>query len=122
MSNYKVAIVDDEIGVVRTYELLFKVRKIPVAFIALNGIEAVEKFNKANPRPDVMIIDYRLPDMDGLCVMREVRKIAPDMKVIIISADGSIRQKSLDEGANVFMKKPTGNKDIVDTIHSLINE
>ena len=42
-----VAIVDDEVGVVRTYELLFNRRKIPISFTALDGPEAIEKFKNA---------------------------------------------------------------------------
>lgn len=46
-----VAIVDDEADVVRTYELLFKRRNIPLSFTAFDGPDAIEKFKKANPRP-----------------------------------------------------------------------
>ncbi len=115
-----VAIVDDEVGVVRTYELLFNRRKIPVSFIALDGPEAIERFKNANPRPGVVIIDYRLPSMSGLDIMREVLAIEPDTKVIFVSGDDSIQQESVDSGATVFLKKPTSIKIITDTVTSLM--
>ena len=48
--NESVAIVDDEVGVVRTYELLFKRRNIPLSFTAFDGPDAIEKFKNANPQ------------------------------------------------------------------------
>jgi FixJ family two-component response regulator len=120
-ANGSIAIVDDEVDVVRTYELLFKKRHIPVSFTALDGPDAIDKFKKANPRPVVVIIDYRLPSISGLEVMREVLAIEPSTKVIFISGDNSVRQKSVDAGAAVFLKKPTDIKIITDTVTRLMN-
>jgi two-component system, repressor protein LuxO len=113
--------VDDEAGVVRTYELLFKRRNIPLSFTALDGPDAIERFKKANPRPGLMIIDYRLPSMSGLDVMREVFGIDPGTKVIFVSGDDSIRHESLDAGASVFLKKPADIKLITDTVTGLMD-
>lgn len=112
---------DDEVQLVRTYELLFKKRGIPMAFTAYTGREAIEKFRKADPRPGIVIIDYRLPDMDGMEVMKEIISMEPGTKVIFISGDESVRQESVDAGANVFLKKPTSIKTITDTLNSLLN-
>ena len=120
-NNTSVAIVDDEVGVVRTYELLFNRRNIPLSFTALDGPEAIEKFKKANPRPGVLIIDYRLPSMSGLDLMRDVLAIEPGTKVIFVSGDDSIQQESLDAGAAMFLKKPANIKIITDTVTRLMN-
>jgi DNA-binding NtrC family response regulator len=120
-TDVSVAIVDDEMGVVRTYKLLFKRRNIPLSFTALEGPEAIEKFRNANPKPGVVIIDYRLPSISGLQVMREILALEPGTKVIFISGDESSRQESLDAGATVFMKKPTSIKEITETINKLMN-
>ncbi len=119
--NRGIAIVDDEEGVVRTYELLFNRRKISLSFTALDGPEAIEKFKLANPRPGVLIIDYRLPSMSGLEVMREVLAVESSTKVIFVSGDDSIQQESIDAGATVFLKKPASIKAITDTVTSLMN-
>jgi two-component system, chemotaxis family, chemotaxis protein CheY len=115
-----VAIVDDEKGVVRTYELLFKRRGIPVAFVAYDGPEAVEKLKSANPKPAVVIIDFRLPSMSGIDVMREMLALAPETRVIFISADDSIRNEAIGAGADVFIKKPASLKVMTETIYSLM--
>jgi FixJ family two-component response regulator len=119
--NGSVAVVDDEVDVVRTYELLFNRRKIPLSFTALDGPDAIEKFKNANPRPGVVIVDYRLPSMSGLDVMREILDIGPCTKVIFVSGDDSIQQESLDAGAAVFLKKPVNIKLITDTVTSLMS-
>ncbi len=75
--NGCIAIVDDEVDVVRTYELLFNRRKIPLSFTALDGPDAIEKFKNADPRPGIVIVDYRLPSMSGLDVMKEMLAISP---------------------------------------------
>jgi DNA-binding NtrC family response regulator len=119
--NSSVAIVDDEKDLVRTFELLFQRRNIPLSFTAFDGSIAIEKFKSANPRPGVMVIDYRLPTMDGLQVMKEILAIEPDTKVIFMSGDYSIEQECLDIGATVFLKKPASIKTITDTVTRLMN-
>lgn len=114
-----VAIVDDDPQLVRTYELLFKHRQVPVDFIAYDSYSALNKFKNTNPKPAVVIIDYRMPYMNGLDLMVEILKIKPDTKIIFISADDSIRQSVLDAGANVFLKKPTSLKEIMESIGPL---
>ena len=120
-NNASVAIVDDEKYILRAYEILFQRRNIPIAFTAEDGDEAIEKFKKANPRPKIVIIDYRLPSMSGLDVMKAIKEIEPSTKIVFISGDDSIKQESLGAGANAFMKKPTSNNVITETITGLIN-
>jgi two-component system chemotaxis response regulator CheY len=115
-----VAIVDDEAGLIRAYELLFKRRNIPIMFISQTGEEAVEKFRRASPRPKVILIDYRLPMMDGIAAMNEILSIEPDTRVIMISGDFSVQQECLDAGADVFFQKPTGIREITDTVNHLL--
>jgi DNA-binding response OmpR family regulator len=119
--NISVAIVDDERDLVRTYELLFKRRGIPMAFMAYDGHSAIEKFNNMEEKPGIVIIDYRLPDMDGLDVMKEVLAVEPGTKIVFISGDDSVRREALDAGADIFLKKPADIKVITETINSLIS-
>ncbi len=118
-NNLGVAIVDDEVQLVRTYELLFKRRNIQLAFSALDGPEAIDKFHSADPKPGLVIIDYRLPSSSGLDVMKAILGIEPKTKIIFISGDESSRQESLDAGASIFMKKPTPINEIAAAIKSL---
>jgi len=76
---------------------------------------------KPGPGPGVVIIDYRLPSMSGLQVMREALTIEPSSKVIFVSGDDSIEQERVDIGATVFLKKPTSIKMITDTVTRPMN-
>jgi two-component system chemotaxis response regulator CheY len=120
MNNGCVAVVDDEPQLVRTYEILFRRRQIPLSFTAYDGPEAVEKFRKASPRPGVVIVDNRLPSMSGIEVMKSILAIDPGTKIVFVSGDESVRQESLDAGAAVFMKKPTPIAEISRTINELL--
>jgi two-component system chemotaxis response regulator CheY len=115
-----VAIVDDEAGMIRAYQLLFKRRNIPVSFFSMTGEEALEQFRNAAPRPKVMIVDYRLPSMNGLAVMSEVLSMEPATCVIMISGDATVGQKCLDAGAKAFFRKPTSIHEITLTVNKLL--
>jgi FixJ family two-component response regulator len=120
MNNGSVAVVDDEPQLVRTYELLFKRRQIPVSFVAYDGRDAIEKFTGASPRPGVVIVDNRLPSMSGIDVVKALLAIEPGTRIIFISGDDGVREESLAAGATVFLKKPTPLKEITETINSLL--
>jgi DNA-binding response OmpR family regulator len=122
MNNGSVAVVEDEPQLVRTYELLFKRRQIPLSFYAYDGYEAIEKFRNASPRPGVVIIDNRLPSMSGIDVTKAILAIEPGTKIIFISGDDGVRDESLNSGAAVFLKKPTSLKEITATISSLLEK
>ncbi len=111
-----VAIVDDDPQLVKTYELLFQRRKVPIAFIAYDGFAALEQFRKADPRPAVAIVDYRVPAMSGIDLMRAMLEIEPRTRIVLISADDSVRQEALDAGASAFLKKPVGLNEIMQSI------
>ncbi|HTY90320.1 MAG TPA: response regulator [Methanocella sp.] len=116
-----IAIVDDELDICALLTNVFQTMGASVCFIAPDGPEAIEKFKNADPRPGVEIIDYRLPSMSGLDVMKRILAIEPRTRIVFISGDESSRQESLDAGATVFMKKPASIKTITDTVTRLID-
>jgi DNA-binding NarL/FixJ family response regulator len=70
----------------------------------------------------IMIIDYRLPSMSGIDLMKAILAIEPRTKVIVISGDETSRRESLDAGSMVFLKKPASIKVITETINKLMND
>lgn len=120
MNNPGVAIVDDEPNLVRTYELLLKSRHISLAFNAYDADEAIEKFKKANPRPKVVIIDYRLASKNGIDVLTAIKAEEPGTRAIFISGDETARKLSLEAGADLFLKKPARIKDITDALNAML--
>lgn len=73
---------------------------------AFNGEEAIELFK--NEKPDLILMDIRMPVMDGLEATREIRKSDKDIPIIALTANAfdSDRQKSQEAGCTDYMSKP----------------
>lgn len=73
---------------------------------ACTGAEAVEMFERVHP--DAVLMDVRMPVMDGLEATRRIRRTNPDVPVIAMSAHtyGNEREQALEAGCNEFLSKP----------------
>jgi DNA-binding response OmpR family regulator len=73
-------------------------------------------------RPDLVVLDVMLPRMDGLAVVREIRRQDPDLPVLILSAKGHESDKvaGLQLGADDYMVKPFGLKELLARIDALL--
>lgn len=71
---------------------------------------------------DLVILDLNLPGMDGLDLLKEVRKTNKDLKVLILSARGSVTDKvlGLDTGANDYLAKPFAFEELEARIRCLL--
>ena len=87
--------------------------------MAGNGLEGLKAFRKV--RPHIIITDIRMPEMDGLAMIREIKKTDPDVKVVMISghseADYFIR--SIDLGVDGYLLKPVDNNRLENKIIEL---
>ena len=66
-----------------------------VKAFAKNGKEAVEKFKIFTEKPDIIIMDYKMPEKNGIDAAREILKIDSKIKIIMISADSTIKKDAL---------------------------
>ena len=100
----KVLLVDDEKRFRASTEKVL-VRRGFVVITAGNGAEALERLSDG---PDVVILDIRMPGMDGLTALREFQRRAPEVPVIMLSGHGSedTAQVALAQGAFDFLAKP----------------
>ncbi|MBV9119744.1 MAG: response regulator [Chloroflexi bacterium] len=71
---------------------------------ALDGQQAVNL--AADQRPDLVVLDMSLPRLDGDDVARELRKAHGEIPILLITADGSAREKALRVGAFDYLPKP----------------
>ncbi len=73
-------------------------------------------------KPDLVVVDVMLPRLDGLEVVRELRKDDPDLPVLILSAKGQESDKvaGLQLGADDYMVKPFGLKELLARIDALL--
>lgn len=100
----RVLIVEDEPALRLSYDRAFRPR-YELAF-ATNGAEALEQLEQH--RPDVAVLDMRLPDTDGIELLRRIRVSHPDLPVIITTAYLSIEPqlKVLDLPHSGYIVKP----------------
>lgn len=82
-----------------------------------NGREAINLF-RCNPFFDIVITEMLLADMDGFCVLREIRKLNPIVPVIAQSSYTSLelKKRCSEEGFNFFIEKPSTVEIIVDQL------
>lgn len=73
---------------------------------AENGLDAVQKY--AEWRPDAVLMDITMPEMDGLTALKEIRKVDPEAKVAMVTAMGqqSMIMDAIKSGAKDFVVKP----------------
>ena len=112
---------DDETAIVDMYTKILRASKIPIAFVAYDGEDAVRKFIDSNPRPQIVIMDYRMPAMSGLEASKRIWQIEPSTKIIFISADTGVREEALSAGATAFIQKPASLKDIIIEVKCVID-
>lgn len=86
---------------------------------AENGLVGVEKFKELNP--DIVTMDITMPEMNGLDALREIMKINPAAKVIMVSAMGqeAMVREAIISGAKGFIVKPFKEEGIVSALKKL---
>jgi DNA-binding NtrC family response regulator len=86
--------------------------------VAASGAEGWRRF--LEERPDVVVLDLRLGDLDGLELLGRIRQEDPDVKAIIISAHGSFEAavRAMQLGAYDFIKKPFDLDEMVATVRN----
>lgn len=89
---------------------------------AHNGIEAVTFCE--DEHPDLILMDIRMPEMDGLDATRIIKEVNPDVPIIALSAyafEDNIREAQA-AGCNGFLSKPFRVEDLLDKIHNYLTE
>jgi DNA-binding response OmpR family regulator len=102
----RIFVVEDEHAFVEVYNEIFKFAGFQLADWAFSGEEAVEKYRGRIKDPDLIIMDHRLPGMNGVETMLQIVQMNPSAKVLFVSADEHAKKLSLDNGAVGFLLKP----------------
>lgn len=117
-----ILIVDDDTTLNQVLNRVLSIGGHIVVGQAYNGAEAVEMFNGLNPKPDIILMDYRMPVMDGTSATRKIIQIHPGSRIIFISADDSVRIDALDAGALGFLTKPIHSKVLFAAIQEYMSQ
>ncbi|MEX0967064.1 MAG: response regulator transcription factor [Bacteroidia bacterium] len=117
----KVWIVDDHIIFINGIKnLLNGVNDIKITGEALNGREAVDLLDNQE-HPDIILMDLKMPVMDGQEATRLVKQRNPEIKIIMITMHLAPETVTpiLDSGANGYMMKNTGKQELIQALHQV---
>jgi DNA-binding NarL/FixJ family response regulator len=90
---------------------------------AANGKEALALLNP-NVLPDVILLDIRMPEMDGVATVKGIKQDYPNIKVIMLTTfnDTEYVMEALANGANGYLLKDTKIEQLMEAIHDVISE
>ncbi|MBP9865887.1 MAG: response regulator [Candidatus Omnitrophica bacterium] len=115
----KILIVDDEPGIVEEVSsfLAEEGYEIQTADTAGDGMRAFEAF-----KPDLILLDMKLPDQPGMEILKLVKRVSPATKVIVNT--GYVDQKMIDEaealGRDAFLQKPFNLERLLDEVERVL--
>jgi DNA-binding response OmpR family regulator len=113
-----VLVVEDHAGILKLLTLELKLNGYEV-ISAHDGLEAISMMKSGTP--DILLLDLHLPVINGLEVLRQVRKKSL-IPVIVISAHTEMGQKALELGADSFIAKPFDPDRVVKEIQQLLKQ
>jgi two-component system response regulator (stage 0 sporulation protein F) len=107
----KILIVDDQFGIRILLNEVFQ-KEGYQTFQAANGIQALDILKKHDP--DLVLLDMKIPGMDGIEILKRMKVIDPEIRVIIMTAYGELDmiQEAKDLGALTHFAKPFDIDDI----------
>ena len=118
---WKVMIVDDEKLICKLVQALVEWDKLgmQMAAQAENAIQALDMLQQY--RPDILITDIRMPGMDGLELIRNAKKICPELEIIIISgyAHFEYARNALSLGVGNYLLKPIKQEELNETLRKI---
>jgi DNA-binding response OmpR family regulator len=101
----RILIVDDDIEICNVLNRFLSKKGYEV-YTALNGLSAINKVKEV--RPHIVLLDIRMPGVDGIEVLKEIKKVDPAVGVIMVTGvtDEEEARKTLELGAYDYMTKP----------------
>ncbi len=117
MENVKVLVVDDEKNILESVKMVLNYEKYNVQ-VAKDGIEGIDIFKKF--LPDIVLLDVKMPGLDGLSVLKSFKTVNPVAEVIMISGHSGIEEavEASRLGAFDFLEKPISRDKLVLTVRN----
>lgn len=95
---------------------------IGTIYEAANGEELIELLKKTNPPPEIILLDIQMPVMDGIEAHKQIRKLFPDLKVLILTMndDEQFMLHLIAEGVNGYLLKNSEPEELEAAIAKLL--
>jgi CheY-like chemotaxis protein len=116
----KILVIDDEQGIRELLDTLLR-RKGYDVILAESGPKGLELFRRE--RPDVIVLDLKMPEMDGLTVLRQIHSLDPKKPVIILTGAGTAEaeQQVRALGVTEYVEKEFSLHLLGDSLKRLLN-
>jgi DNA-binding NarL/FixJ family response regulator len=118
----KMILVDDEVLFRKGISfLLTREKNVEVLFEASNGLELMEFLKGSNPKPDIIIMDLKMPFLNGIEATKIIRRDYPDIKIIALTSydSKSFIANMIDVGAVSYLVKSTTPQELFATINEV---
>jgi two-component system KDP operon response regulator KdpE len=116
----KVLVIEDSPDIQEAIDFIFNLHWTPTTIIpALTGMEGIRKAEAE--KPELIILDLGLPDIDGMRVLKEIRDFS-DIPIIIVTVRGEEMDKirGLELGADDFIVKPFTHRELIPRIKTVL--
>ena len=119
----KILVIDDEKTILENIKFILELDNYDVLTVS-NGKEALEIFKNNFANIDVVITDMRMPELSGMEILKEIKKIMPEMGVIILTGHGDLENAihAMKAGAFEYLRKPVNADTLTIAINNAINK
>ncbi|HME51265.1 MAG TPA: response regulator [Candidatus Lokiarchaeia archaeon] len=120
MPTGKILIVEDDIFLVELYRMVLEHAGFEVVGSATNGAIALDWIDKNNDKPDIVLMDYRMPVKNGLETAKEIRARKVGSHIILATADHSIVDKVNPAEIDIVLEKPFPMEELINVAKRMI--
>ncbi|MBN1802630.1 MAG: response regulator [Candidatus Lokiarchaeota archaeon] len=113
-------IVENDFSLQVLYRKILEYGGFKVIETAITGDEAIIKYKKMREKPDLVLLDFRMPIKNGLEITKEILDINKGATIIVASGDASVKGQALEVGAKIFLKKPFTGERLLCEINELM--
>jgi len=119
--SFKILVCDDEENIRESVKLILDDEPYLQAFAA-NGREVIKKVTEF--KPDIIILDIKMPKLSGLDAIEQIKAINPDVKIIMISGyeQPDVIKEALSRGASDYLPKSFSGRQLKDAIKRILKK
>lgn len=122
MPKIKVLVTDDQTELAKELKSVLETdESLEVVALAKDGFDALEKIEKC--APDVVLLDIRMPNMNGVVATQRIKSEYPDIKVLILTTfdDSDYILNAINNGASGYLLKDTSASALIDAVKNAYN-
>lgn len=116
--KHKILICDDELGIRESLKLILE-NEYEISGVT-NGTDCLEYLK--NNSVDLILMDIKMPKVSGLDILKQIKAVNPDIKVIMVTGYKSVETatEALQIGASDYIVKPFSSRDILEKVSKIL--